>query len=53
MTIKPPEDLESFLLAIRERYDVLSDRLQRIARHILDEPNDLAFETPAPAPCSG
>ncbi|WP_340267014.1 MurR/RpiR family transcriptional regulator [Sphingobium mellinum] len=45
MTIKPPEDLESFLLAIRERYDELSDRLQRIARHILDEPNDLAFET--------
>lgn len=45
MTIKPPENLESFLLAIRERYDELSDRLQRIARHILDEPNDLAFET--------
>ena len=44
-TTTPPEDLESFLLAIRERYDALSDRLQRIARHILDEPNDLAFET--------
>lgn len=45
MSTKPPEDLESFLVAIRERYDALSDRLQRIARHILDEPNDLAFET--------
>ncbi|MBZ9646313.1 MurR/RpiR family transcriptional regulator [Sphingobium sp. 3R8] len=43
----PPEDLEAFLSAIRERYDALSDRLQRIARHILDEPNDLAFETVA------
>lgn len=43
--INAPEDLESFLLVIRERYDSLSDRLQRIARHILDEPNDLAFET--------
>lgn len=41
---QPPEDLEQFLGAVRERYDVLSDRLQRIARHILDEPNDLAFE---------
>lgn len=44
-TKRPPKDLDSFLTAIRERYDTLSDRLQRIARHILDEPNDLAFET--------
>jgi DNA-binding MurR/RpiR family transcriptional regulator len=44
-TKKPPQDLEDFLAAIRERYDALSDRLQRIARHVLDEPNDLAFET--------
>lgn len=41
----PPDDLESFVAEIRERYDRLSDRLQRIARHILDEPNDFAFET--------
>lgn len=43
--ISAPEDFETFLGAVRERYDTLSDRLQRIARHILDEPNDLAFET--------
>lgn len=41
----PPRDLDEFLTAIRDRYDGLSDRLQRIARHILDEPNDVAFET--------
>jgi len=40
-----PRDLDEFLSAIRGRYDGLSDRLQRIARHILDEPNDMAFET--------
>lgn len=44
-TLTPPEDLECFLREVRERYDTLSDRLQRIARHVLDEPNDLAFET--------
>ena len=40
-----PHDFEEFLEAIRERHDELSDRLQRIARHILDEPHDIAFET--------
>lgn len=44
-TISQPRDLDEFLGEIRERYDDLSDRLQRIARHILDEPNDVAFET--------
>jgi DNA-binding MurR/RpiR family transcriptional regulator len=44
-TVSLPRDLDEFLNAIRERYDELSDRLQRIARHILDEPNDIAFET--------
>ena len=44
-TISQPRDLDEFLGEIRERYDALSDRLQRIARHILDEPNDVAFET--------
>ena len=44
-TVSPPRDLDEFLNAIRTRYDGLSDRLQRIARHVLDEPNDLAFET--------
>ena len=47
--VSPPHDLEEFLKMIRDRYDDLSDRLQRIARHILDEPNDLAFETLAVA----
>lgn len=46
-SVSTPQDLDSFLNAIRDRYDELSDRLQRIARHILDEPNDLAFETVA------
>ena len=41
----PPRDLNQFIEAIRANYDGLSDRLQRIARHILDEPNDIAFET--------
>lgn len=45
MMKEPPKDLDSLLATIRERYDSLSDRLQRIARHILEEPNDLAFET--------
>ncbi|WP_340316101.1 MurR/RpiR family transcriptional regulator [Rhizorhabdus argentea] len=44
-TTSPPRALDEFLTAIRDRYDELSDRLQRIARHILDEPNDMAFET--------
>ncbi|GLV30291.1 sigma factor regulator FecR [Sphingobium sp. TomTYG75] len=43
--IAQPRELEEFLETIRARYDELSDRLQRIARHILDEPNDIAFET--------
>ncbi|WP_084250010.1 MurR/RpiR family transcriptional regulator [Sphingomonas mali] len=43
--VSPPRDLDEFLSAIRDRYDELSDRLQRIARHIVDEPNDVAFET--------
>ena len=47
--VSPPHDLAEFLNMIRDRYDDLSDRLQRIARHILDEPNDLAFETLAVA----
>lgn len=44
-TVSAPSDLDEFLTAIRERYDELSDRLQRIARHVLEEPNDMAFET--------
>lgn len=40
-----PDDLDRFLDEIRVRYDGLSDRLKRIARHILNEPNDMAFET--------
>lgn len=43
--VSQPSDLDEFLEVIRARYDELSDRLQRIARHILDEPNDIAFET--------
>jgi DNA-binding MurR/RpiR family transcriptional regulator len=43
--VSQPRDLDEFLDVIRARYDDLSDRLQRIARHILDEPNDIAFET--------
>jgi DNA-binding MurR/RpiR family transcriptional regulator len=31
--------------AILRRYDSLSDRLQRIARHVLDQPHEFALET--------
>lgn len=44
-TVAPPGDLDELLAAIRDRYDDLSDRLKQIARHIIDEPNNVAFET--------
>ena len=43
--VTPPSDLDAFFEQVRDRYEGLSDRLQRIARHVLDEPNDMAFET--------
>ena len=43
--VVPPRDIDEFLAAIRARFEELSDRLQRIARHVVDEPNDVAFET--------
>lgn len=40
-----PTTAEQFRVAILNRYDDLSKRLQQIARHILDHPNDFALET--------
>lgn len=36
------EDLRALIL---ERYDTFSGRLQQVARHVLDHPDDLALET--------
>jgi DNA-binding MurR/RpiR family transcriptional regulator len=40
-----PRTSEELRSAILKRYDTLSDRLQQVARYVLDEPNDLALET--------
>lgn len=40
-----PSSSAEFRKSIEERFAQLSDRLQRVGRHVLDEPNDLAFET--------
>ncbi len=45
MSVIVPSDSASFRQSIEERFPQLSDRLQRVARHVLNEPNDLAFET--------
>lgn len=41
---RPPSSA-AFRKSIEERYAKLSNRLQRVAQHVLNEPNDLAFET--------
>lgn len=45
MSTAPPSNPADFRTSIEARFPALSDRLQRVARHVLDEPNDLAFET--------
>jgi len=40
-----PTSVEELRAAILERYDLLSKRLQQIARYVLDEPNEMALET--------
>lgn len=39
-----PPDLKALLEAVRERHDTLSDRLRRVARHLRNDPQDIAFE---------
>ena len=40
-----PRSVEEFQTLIRNRYETLSAKLQQIARHVLECPDDLAFET--------
>ncbi len=40
-----PQSAEELRALILERYDSFSGRLQQVARHVLDHPDDLAFET--------
>ena len=40
-----PHTAEDLRAAILERYDSFSGRLQQVARHVLDHPDDLALET--------
>lgn len=40
-----PQSAEDLRAAILSRYDSFSGRLQQVARHVLDHPDDLALET--------
>jgi DNA-binding MurR/RpiR family transcriptional regulator len=40
-----PQTAEALRALILERYDSFSGRLQQVARHVLDHPDDLALET--------
>jgi DNA-binding MurR/RpiR family transcriptional regulator len=40
-----PRTAEDLRTVILERYDTFSGRLQQVARHVLDHPDDLALET--------
>src|SRR5262249_55874579 len=40
-----PQTVEDLRATILERYDSFSGRLQQVARHVLDHPDDLALET--------
>jgi DNA-binding MurR/RpiR family transcriptional regulator len=40
-----PQTAEELRAAILERYESFSGRLQQVARHVLDHPDDLALET--------
>lgn len=42
---RAPETVEDLRATILERYDSFSGRLQQVARHVLDHPDDLALET--------
>jgi len=44
-TPDPAEHLAQLRARIAERYDGLSNRLQQIAKFVLDHPNDIALET--------
>jgi DNA-binding MurR/RpiR family transcriptional regulator len=41
----PPETAEALRAQILNVYDGLSKRMKQVARHVLDQPDDLAFET--------
>lgn len=41
----PPETAEALRAQILEAYDGLSKRMKQVARYVLDQPDDLAFET--------
>ncbi|MGR4863631.1 MurR/RpiR family transcriptional regulator [Caulobacter sp. LARHSG274] len=41
----PPETAEALRAQILEVYDGLSKRMKQVARYVLDQPDDLAFET--------
>jgi len=45
MTAKSPSNLESLRSEIARRYEELSPRLKQLASYVLDNPNDMAFET--------
>lgn len=45
--IRIPQSVEELNTAILTSYENLSQRLQQIAKYVLDEPNDLALETVA------
>src|SRR5690242_11648299 len=40
-----PQSAEELRAGILARYDTFSGRLQQVARHVLDHPDDLALET--------
>lgn len=42
---RPPVDLDTLRRRVLDGFETLSPRFQQIAQHLLDEPNDLAFET--------
>jgi DNA-binding MurR/RpiR family transcriptional regulator len=44
-TESAPRTAEDLRTVILERYDTFSGRLQQVARHVLDHPDDLALET--------
>jgi DNA-binding MurR/RpiR family transcriptional regulator len=43
--VRPPATVEALRTAVLEQYEGLSKGLQRIARYILDHPNQVAIET--------
>lgn len=45
MTVTTPSDASGLRQAVLANIETLSPRFRQIARHLLDEPNDFAFET--------